>query len=745
EEEELDEEARLMASMGLPLAFASASDHRRAVSPQRSTNAKKTIPLLHASKMIVFLSAETRRDGVSHTALVGCFPGSPVTNKFKVFCLFIHFLSDPAYETKTCVQSEDGKATIQDSGWETYWAQHGESLLWSSWLDKSETPPAAGGERGRESAPWDGSKPQWDKHVAETYYYYWEQYSYWAGQGWTLDPSGDGNDGAALGGMDGSGEISPEERRDGAGCPATAGPREDVEVLNQAFGENCSLEASEKGKVCVSDPQDGGHTREGAASSSQRSVPQQSASESHQAVGQSGARTEIPKREDEDEDDEPPEGKHAKVKRSHELDVEENPNLTSEEAWTKLGLRCSPEPLLRVSAYLNHRETKKVLYKINKRPKDGWRRRAAHKVPKHTRFPETGGGGGARISGTLSKVQQFLEENRSAPGATLEEQGDMKEGIGRKAEATPPSSAGEKEQMKESVEEEIPEGGGEDSQDTDCSTCVQAQQEKEQPGRQLTCLEIPDFLRSDAPEGSTGKEVSVKEEKKAKKRKKNKHTKKHQVPEEMATEPELAKYWAQRYRLFSRFDQGIKLDREGWFSVTPERIAEHIALRVDQSFCRAQLVIDAFCGVGGNAIQFALTGKRVLAIDINAERLDLAQHNAGVYNVADRIDFVQGDFLRLAPRLRGDVVFLSPPWGGPEYLSADVFDIKTMMEPDGSEIFRLSKMISDNIVYFPRNADMDQVASLAGPGGKVEVEQNFLNNKLKTVTAYFGGLIASDS
>lgn len=34
-----------------------------------------------------------------------------------------------------------------------------------------------------------------------------------------------------------------------------------------------------------------------------------------------------------------------------------------------------------------------------------------------------------------------------------------------------------------------------------------------------------------------------------------------------------------------------------------------------------------------------------------------------------------------------------------------------------------------------------QVASLAGPGGKVEVEQNFLNNKLKTVTAYFGSLI----
>lgn len=73
----------------------------------------------------------------------------------------------------------------------------------------------------------------------------------------------------------------------------------------------------------------------------------------------------------------------------------------------------------------------------------------------------------------------------------------------------------------------------------------------------------------------------------------------------------------------------------------------------------------------------------MLAIDINAERLNLAQHNARVYNVADKIEFIQGDFLQLAPRLRGDVVFLSPPWGGPEYLSADVFDIKTMMEPDG--------------------------------------------------------------
>ena len=50
--------------------------------------------------------------------------------------------------------------------------------------------------------------------------------------------------------------------------------------------------------------------------------------------------------------------------------------------------------------------------------------------------------------------------------------------------------------------------------------------------------------------------------------------------------------------MFSRFDEGIELDNESWFSVTPEAIAQHIAER-----CRCDVIIDAFCGVGGNAIQ----------------------------------------------------------------------------------------------------------------------------------------------
>lgn len=80
--------------------------------------------------------------------------------------------------------------------------------------------------------------------------------------------------------------------------------------------------------------------------------------------------------------------------------------------------------------------------------------------------------------------------------------------------------------------------------------------------------------------------------------KKNKKRKNRRI----AKSNDLNKYWLQRYRLFSKFDEGIELDDESWYSVTPERIAKHIAVRclLPNKPC---VIIDAFCGAGGNTIQ----------------------------------------------------------------------------------------------------------------------------------------------
>jgi hypothetical protein len=45
---------------------------------------------------------------------------------------------------------------------------------------------------------------------------------------------------------------------------------------------------------------------------------------------------------------------------------------------------------------------------------------------------------------------------------------------------------------------------------------------------------------------------------------------------------------------------------QGWYSVTPEVIAAHQA-----EACRCGVMVDAFAGCGGNAIQFAKTCNQV--------------------------------------------------------------------------------------------------------------------------------------
>lgn len=49
----------------------------------------------------------------------------------------------------------------------------------------------------------------------------------------------------------------------------------------------------------------------------------------------------------------------------------------------------------------------------------------------------------------------------------------------------------------------------------------------------------------------------------------------------------------------------------------------------------------------------------VVAIDIDPVRMGLAMNNAMVYIVVDRVDFVVGDFIQLAPSLKVIFFFVS--------------------------------------------------------------------------------------
>ncbi|KAF9524404.1 RNA cap guanine-N2 methyltransferase-domain-containing protein [Crepidotus variabilis] len=256
----------------------------------------------------------------------------------------------------------------------------------------------------------------------------------------------------------------------------------------------------------------------------------------------------------------------------------------------------------------------------------------------------------------------------------------------------------------------------------------------------------------------------------------------------------LKKYFYQRVRYFSLYSTppGCLLDEEGWYSVTPELVADQIAER-----CRCDTILDAFCGVGGNAIAFAKTCQRVIALDISTTRLALARHNAQIYGVADRIEFILCDYRtfvksqlclpssnssdsRTTERRKIDVVFLSPPWGGPSYLGGDEqgsseapivrqsteanhpsFSLANIKPEHGSGLFDLARQITKNVAYYlPRNTRLEEIGVLlteeerrigrhkdGSPAGtpdsteQIEVEEEWMGNKLKAITCYFGGLV----
>ncbi|XP_073440084.1 LOW QUALITY PROTEIN: trimethylguanosine synthase [Dendrobates tinctorius] len=676
--------------------------------------------------------------------------------------------------------------------WERYWDQYGQGLLCQGWITKHKEMAISGEDCSNE--PWNCSttKEEWAEHYNESYWRYYEQFQYWTQQGWTFDELQD---------CDGKDTVEAQAAANlqltghTPHIPSTSGIDSFSDCVNGLKNINLDIKEMEGDSKplsviydshqmqnpesleaqCPCDPDHSEPADVGSAdrhASSGHSDTSRPVSQVFRNTSPSGQTSRNGQDDADDDDDEPPECKQAKIKRSHELDAEENPCDVAAELSTVLGLKHGTGQKFGGISHFKHR----TLRYLEKGVKHRSHFLDMHRPVKnrHMFFSEETEVKPIK-SKAVNKVKKFLKDIAEPTGDLLNGKVSppkMEDSTNTSdSEVRDHSSVGEPTgQCKQPGDEDHPDlnwphecqdqivtcpsnvldRSGE-STETGCALpantiwCSHHASATEQPAdtetnsstRELVSLEIPDYLQADEEDNSNGAGSYVRCKKKKKKQKK----KIQFLPPEIAADPHLAKYWAQRYRLFSRFDEGIKLDEEGWFSVTPEKIAEHIAHRVRQCMSCA-VVVDAFCGVGGNAIQFALAGMHVIAVDIDPVKLDLAYNNAMVYGVADRIELIRADFMCIACDLKADVVFLSPPWGGPDYVSAETFDIKTMMSPDGFEVFQLSQEITKNIIYFvPRNTDAEQVASLAGPGGQVEIEQNFLNKKLKTMTVYFGELI----
>jgi hypothetical protein len=117
----------------------------------------------------------------------------------------------------------------------------------------------------------------------------------------------------------------------------------------------------------------------------------------------------------------------------------------------------------------------------------------------------------------------------------------------------------------------------------------------------------------------------------------------------------------------------LRTDHEGSYSITEAGLAEETSLSILRLFGPEKApyvtITDCTSGVGGNTINFIKHFSRVNSIEMDPTRSAHAQHNVNVIfgGSPSNVKFFIGDGSQIPLTLRQDVLFLDPPWGGPEY------------------------------------------------------------------------------
>jgi len=233
----------------------------------------------------------------------------------------------------------------------------------------------------------------------------------------------------------------------------------------------------------------------------------------------------------------------------------------------------------------------------------------------------------------------------------------------------------------------------------------------------------------------------------------------------------LVHYWGKRFLLFSKFDEGVAMDTTAWYSVTPEKLARHQAKKAVTLCCGdngdggagkgpgvSLVALDAFGGVGGNAIQLAALPQvsHVYCCELVASRAQKARANANLYGVGAKISFLCSDyfsFLGRNERLSGgrggiDILFLSPPWGGPgsgrkakKGKQNFKFDIRHFPGLPMNTVGMLDQALSVARVvalYLPRHTDMKELQKImrAANVHRYEIENNYHHDHFMARTVY---------
>jgi len=138
----------------------------------------------------------------------------------------------------------------------------------------------------------------------------------------------------------------------------------------------------------------------------------------------------------------------------------------------------------------------------------------------------------------------------------------------------------------------------------------------------------------------------------------------------------------------------IKMDAEAFYSVTDQYTADRISKDILRIIPEVQTITDATACIGGNTYSFSKYFINVNAIEIDFHRYQYLQNNLRVLET-NNVDIYNGDLMVICQRLYQDLIFIDPPWGGPDYKNKDSIDLYL----SDTELSEVCEHIKDNTQF----------------------------------------------
>ena len=120
----------------------------------------------------------------------------------------------------------------------------------------------------------------------------------------------------------------------------------------------------------------------------------------------------------------------------------------------------------------------------------------------------------------------------------------------------------------------------------------------------------------------------------------------------------------------------LRVTKEGTYSVTRPTDANLISLMIKFLFPHSHTILDGTANMGGNTISFGRFFNKVIGIELDKSNYDALKYNTDTIKIYDNITIIHGNTLDYLEKLKYDLLFLDPPWGGKSYKKHSILDLK---------------------------------------------------------------------